>query len=152
MLECSFDLNGKSMSAFKVGALSFPAFSGQGTHANKPGSACLVGLGPIPPGEYYIFDRQGGGRLEFFKNLFNDHSHWFALYAIDDQIDDKTFCDKAQRGSFRLHPKGPRGLSEGCITVENLADFHQIHSTLRATAMSPVPGTGLSAYGKVIVK
>lgn len=94
MFQCSFDLNNQPMSALKIGALSVPAFSGQGQYINKRSSACLIGQGPIPPGQYYIFDRQGGGRLEWFRNLFSDHSDWFALYAIDGKIDDETFCNQ----------------------------------------------------------
>lgn len=51
------------MSAFKVGAMSFPAFPGLGDYANKRQSLCLAGLGPIPLDTYYILDRQTGGRL-----------------------------------------------------------------------------------------
>ena len=112
----------------------------------------MSGLGPIPPGEYYIFDRQGGGHLEKYKNLFNDHSEWFALYALDGKIDDETYCNKVKRGSFGLHPKGPRGISEGCITIEKFADFQRIRVLLKSTAMVTVPVSELKAYGKVIVK
>ena len=45
------------LSAFKLGSISVQAFSDNGTHIYKRVSACLSGLGPIPPGEYYIFDR-----------------------------------------------------------------------------------------------
>lgn len=119
---------------------------------NKPSSACLVGLGPIPPGSYCIFDRQSGGLLEAFRNLFSDHSEWFALYAIDGKIDDETFCDQVKRGNFRLHPKGPRGISEGCITIEKLTDFHRIRIILRSVPPVAVPGSGLKAYGRVVVR
>lgn len=152
MFHCSFDLNGQQFSAFKIGSLSVPAFSGRGTHINKRISACLVGSGPIPPEEYYIFDRQGGGHLEFFKNLFSDHSDWFALHAIDGTIDDETYCDQVKRGNFRLHPKGPRGISEGCITIERFTDFQQIRGILKGIAPSAVRGTRLKAYGSVVVK
>ncbi|MBB5463126.1 hypothetical protein HDG33_006803 [Paraburkholderia sp. Cpub6] len=35
MFQCSFELNGKPMSEFRIGALSFPAYSGQGSYINK---------------------------------------------------------------------------------------------------------------------
>lgn len=152
MFACSFELNNQPLSAFNLGATSVPAFSGNGTYINKRVSACLSGLGPIPSGEYYIFDRQGAGHLEVYKNLFNDHSEWFALYALDAKIDDETYCNKVKRGSFRLHPKGPRGISEGCITIEKFADFQRIRALLKNTATITVPGSELKAYGKVIVK
>lgn len=152
MHRCTFELNDKPMSAFTIGAASFPAFSGRDSHINKRVSACFVNLGPIPPGEYYIFDRQGGGRLEMFRNLFNNNSEWFALYAIDGKIDDETYCNRVKRGNFRLHPKGPRGISEGCITIEKLTDFHFIRAILKSTTPSAVPGSDLKAYGKVTVR
>lgn len=152
MFDCSFQLNNQPLSAFKIAGLSVPAFSGRAPQINKRSSACLVGVGPIPPGNYYIFDRQGGGRLEAFRNLFSDYSEWFALYAIDKKIDDEAFCDQVKRGNFRLHPKGPRGISEGCITVEKLGDFHRVRAMLRSVTPSSVPGSELRAYGKVIVR
>ncbi len=71
MHECSFELNDKPMSAFRMGL--------------------------IPPGIDYIFDRPSGGLLGPLQDLFNDHSYWFALYAIDGKIDDETYCNKVKR-------------------------------------------------------
>jgi hypothetical protein len=116
MFECSFELNGKPMSDFKIGTMSFPAFSGLGQNANKRPLACVKGAGPIPPGMYFIVDREHGGRLGWLRDLFNEHGEWFALYADDGQIDDEIFYDQVKRGNFRLHPKGSLGRSEGCIT------------------------------------
>ncbi|WP_346777784.1 tlde1 domain-containing protein [Paraburkholderia sp. Ac-20336] len=31
-----------------------------------------------------------------------------------------------ERGQFRLHPAGGRGLSKGCITLPGYADFEKI--------------------------
>lgn len=112
MLQCSFELNGQPMSQFVMGTMSFPAFSGDGKYINKRTYACTPNMGPIPPGEYYIFDRRGGGHLEWFKNLFSDHHQWFALYAIDDEIDDEVFCNKVKRGNFRLHPRVREALAK----------------------------------------
>jgi hypothetical protein len=106
MLRCSFELNGKPMSMVNVYATQFPAFSGLGAHANRREFACHAGVGPIPPGLYYIIDRQSGGMLGPLRDLFSNKSDWFALYAADGKIDDETFCNKVKRGSFRLHPKG----------------------------------------------
>lgn len=152
MFQCSFTLNRQPMSRFQIAALSVPAYSGRGRNINQRSAACIPGLGPIPPGEYYIFDRQSGGRLEWFKNLINDQRDWFALYAIDGKIDDETYCDRVNRGQFRLHPKGPRGISEGCITVDALGEFQLISTILRSIRPATVSGTQLKAYGKVVVR
>jgi hypothetical protein len=66
---CStFELNDQPLSALKHGAIAFPAFSGLGSNVNRRISACLAGKGPIPPGEYYLLDRQTGGRLGSLYN------------------------------------------------------------------------------------
>jgi hypothetical protein len=72
MFQCSFELNNQPMSAFKIGASSLPAFSGLGRFTNQRAMACLKGFGPIPPGGYYILDRQSGGLLGPLRDLFND--------------------------------------------------------------------------------
>lgn len=84
--------------------------------------------------------------------MFNDRREWFALYAIDGRIDDSTYCNKVRRGAFRLHPKGPLGISEGCITIESHGDFQRLRAMLKGTAQIAVPGTNLKAYGKVVVR
>jgi hypothetical protein len=151
-MDCTFELNGKPMSALKCGAMSFPAFSGLGTYANRREFACHADVGPIPPGTYYIFDRHSGGLLGAFRNIFSDRQEWFALYAIDAKIDDETFCNKVKRGSFRLHPKGPLGISKGCITIDTQTDFQRLHALLKSSTPVVVPGSQLRAYGKVFVK
>jgi len=67
MIDCKFELNGKPMSIFWCGATRFPAFSGLGKHVNKRISACILNQGPIPPGTYYIIDRQSGGLLGHYE-------------------------------------------------------------------------------------
>lgn len=69
MRQCSFELNGKPMSTFKLGASSFPAFSGLDDYVNKRALACTLNLGAIPPGRYYILDRPSGGRLGWLWDL-----------------------------------------------------------------------------------
>lgn len=151
MIDCIFELNNKPMSTFKCGPITFPAFSGLGSHANRRMSACHPNVGPIPPGTYYIFDRQPGGLLGPFRDLFSDKGEWFALYAIDGKIDDETYCDRVKRGNFRLHPKGALGVSQGCIVIEKLADFQRLRAILRGSPTILVPRVGLKAYGKVRV-
>ena len=152
MIDCTFALNNKPMSIFRCGATSFPAFSGLREHANRRTSACHTGAGPIPPGTYYIFDRQSGGLIGPLRDLFNDHSNWFALYAIDGKIDDETYCNQVKRGNFRLHPKGAEGISLGCITTESRTDYQFLRQILKKTAPVAVPGSTLKAYGKVVVR
>jgi hypothetical protein len=55
-----------------------------------------------------------------FRLYGTDRSEWFALYSAD-TADDWVFVNGVQRGNFRLHPKGPRNLSEGCITLADPA-------------------------------
>ena len=152
MLECTFELNGKPMSSFKIRAAGFPAFSGFGEHVNRPYSACIADSGPIPPGAYYIFDRESGGLLGTIRDALHNRSDWFALHAVDSKIDDEMFCNQVKRGAFRLHPKGSLGISRGCITLERLIDFRFIHSVLKSSPPVAVPGSTLKAYGKVVVR
>ncbi len=152
MIDCKFELNGKPMSTLWCGASSFPAYSGLKGNVNRRSSACIAGSGPIPPGTYYIFDRQSGGLRGPLRDLFTNKDEWFALYAIDEAIDDQTYCDEVKRGQFRLHPSGPLGISQGCITVEKASDYQRLRAMLKGTEQIKVPGSELLAYGKVVVK
>ena len=124
-----------------------PAFSGLGRYVNSREAACLADWGPIPPGTYYIFDREVGGRLGSLLARLEQKVDWFALYAIDEKIDDETYCNKVRRGEFRLHHGSG---SKGCITIANSSDFQSLRTLLRRKA-SPVPGSKLLAYGKLVV-
>lgn len=152
MFDCFFALNSKPMSTFKCGSLSVPAFSGSGPYINRPAFSCHAGLGPIPPGVYYIFDREVGGLSGALRNLFLDRGDWFALYAIDGRIDDEVYCNSVRRGNFRLHPKGIRGISEGCITVESHLDYRAVRAYIKSSRQVSVPGSPLKAYGRVVVR
>ncbi|CAG2148551.1 hypothetical protein LMG19282_03379 [Cupriavidus campinensis] len=152
MLECTFELNGKAMSALRCGALAFPAFSGLDHHKNRPEFSCYASTGPIPRGTYYVVDRQSGGMLGSIRDSLRNKNEWFALYAVDGKIDDEAFCNAIRRGEFRLHPKGGQGISKGCITVESHMGYHHLRSLLKAQRQHPVPGTTLKAYGRVIVR
>lgn len=152
MFDSFFALNSKPMSTFKCGPLSVPAFSGSGLHINRPAFSCYAGSGPIPPGAYYIFDREVGGLTGSFRNFFLGRGDWFALYAIDGRIDDEVYCNSVRRGNFRLHPKGARGISEGCITVESPLDYRAVRAYIKSFRQVSVPGSSLKAYGRVIVQ
>lgn len=151
MKECTFELNGKPMSVFKVGATSFPAFSGLGVHTNLRVSACFANQGPIPPGEYYILDRESGGRLGWIRDLWSGRGSWFALYANDGVIDDETWCEQVKRGQFRLHPKGRVGISKGCIAIDQVSDYQFLRSIIKG-GLKNITNSELKAYAKVIVK
>ena len=152
MHQCSFELNDKPTSSFRIGVMSFDAFSGLSPYVNKRTAACLANAGPIPAGIYYILDRQSGGLLGPLWDRIKGRTDWFALYAIDSQIDDVAYCNEVKRGSFRLHPKGAYGISKGCIVIDKHSDFHYLRSMLRSRKPTPIPGTKLFAYGKVVVR
>lgn len=99
----------------------------------------------------YIFDRETGGLRGLWPRIFDEHSDWFALYAIDGKIDDETYCNQVRRGEFRLHPVGPRRISKGCITIASKSDFQSLRTMLKRQTPSAVPGSKLLAYGKVVV-
>lgn len=152
MIECTFSLNGLPMSELKCGARSYPAFSGLGPFVNKRSHACLASFGPIPPGAYYIIDRQSGGILSAIRDSYNHRGDWFSLYADDGKIDDKTFCAQVERGQFRLHPKGSAGISQGCIVIDSVSRFYELRAFLKSTAKQKIRGTEMMSYGRLIVK
>ena len=152
MIQSSFVLNGLPMSSFKLIGREFPAFSGLAPHVNKRLSACLIGVGPIPPGLYYVFDREAGGLFGPLRDLFTGRSDWFALYGADNRIDDEVYCDKVKRGNFRLHPKGSLGRSEGCVVIDKPGDFIQVRMLLKSFKPAPVLGSKLHAYATLLVE
>lgn len=152
MIQCSFELNNQPISMFRIHGLSLPAFSGLPPYVNVRAAGCLADFGPIPPGQYYVVDRRSGGRLGWLHDSFGGKSEWFALYAADGSIDDSTLCDDVQRGQFRLHPRGPRGISRGCIVIDNESDFQHMRALLVNNGLHPIPGSMLRAYGMVTVQ
>lgn len=115
-------------------------------------------MGPVylPPGLYYIVTRPRGGIKSHWKDLVKElesgsnRDYWFALYRDDEHIDDITFIDKVKRGSFRLHPAGQSGISNGCITLPNHAHYTLLmHSLISSGAMMVTPQ--LKALGTIQV-
>ncbi|MFU0885012.1 DUF2778 domain-containing protein [Kluyvera sichuanensis] len=158
MIIARFALNGLPSSILTVpGVGNFPAFSGQKYGRDNVTMAGRPDIGPIPPGRYFVVGRESGGRLGALRNYFlknfygTDRESWFALYKDDWQIDDSVFIDGIKRGSFRLHPIGPMGLSEGCITLLHPSDFDYLRAALLKTSMVPVPCTSFKAYGTITV-
>lgn len=152
MRQCTFLLNGEKMSLLNLGGLSFHAFSGLGVHVNQRSSSCVLNQGPIPMGSYYVTDRQSGGRLGWLYDSIGGMDQWFALYADKERIDDEMWCDQVKRGHFRLHPKGRRGISQGCIVIDQPTEFQRLRQILRAGSGKKIPGTDMVAWAKVIVR
>lgn len=151
MPACTFTLNGQQFSAFVCDGLSYTAFSGNGTHRNNPNSGAVAGNGPIPPGRYFIVDRESGGRLGSLRDAFTGRGDWFALYRDDGVIDDQTFIAGVRRGEFRLHPLGPSGTSLGCIVIQSPPEFTSLRARLLAAPAVHVPRTTIRHYGTVQV-
>lgn len=158
MIIARFPLNGLPTSILSVpGVGNFTAFSGQKYGKNNVTMASRKEIGPIPPGRYFIVGRGSGGRLgslreSVLKHIYGtDRSTWFALYKEDLQIDDNVFIDGVKRGAFRLHPVGPGGLSEGCITLTSHSDFGYLSKALHNTTMIQVPCSSFKAYGTITV-
>lgn len=74
------------------------------------------------------------------------------LFRDDGKIDDYTFVQGVKRGNFRLHPIGPLGLSEGCITLQHPIQFNYLRDRLlESGATLNIPGSQLKAYGTIKV-
>ncbi|MBB3322584.1 DUF2778 domain-containing protein [Atlantibacter sp. RC6] len=136
----------------------FPVFSGLGAFMNVlEFSRCKNG--PVPTGKYWIVDRPMGGigsmerMVEKWIKTGNRYWEWFALYRQDGSIDDQTFVDGVNRGSFRLHPLRPdgTGVSDGCVTFCNQGDFYQFRQALLRSPQQPIPHSSLKAYGELNV-
>ena len=151
MVNCTFILNGLLFTTFTYDGVRCTAFSGNGPHRNHPGSGHVPNDGSIPTGRYYIVDRQSGGRMGPLLDWFADRDLWFALWREDSVLDDQTFVDGVRRGEFRLHPKGPRGISLGCITLEHRSEFDTMRAYLLAQPINYIPNTRTQAYGIVNV-
>ena len=157
-LACSFKLNRQATSQLVCPGLgSFAAFSGQKEGRNNPAMVDKTEIGPLPPGRYYIVDRRSGGRLGWLRDWINaewsvDRNEWFALFREDGVVDDVTSIDGVVRGGFRLHPIGPLGLSEGCITLFHLSDFVRLRDALKKEGVSTAIPSGGAAYGTVDVR
>ncbi|AMP40290.1 DUF2778 domain-containing protein [Ralstonia solanacearum] len=156
--SCTFTLNGQVTSTLTCDGRTYAAFSGNKGHENKPGDTGIAGQGPLPTGRYYIVDRESGGRLGPLMDSIrsavssSNHAEWFALYRDDGVIDDWTFVNSVRRGNFRLHPIGPRGISEGCVTLVSKQQFATLRTYLKSRSGGVVPGTSTKHYGVLEVK
>ena len=116
-------------------------FSGNGRYTNDPNSTAEPNSGPIPPGKYYVIERQSGGRLGKIKELFyewwtgNDRTKWLALIAIDDKIDNSITVNGVIRSNFRMHPGST---SLGCITFMDFSVFEMVRQFILDTESAKV--------------
>ncbi|GBH10777.1 DUF2778 domain-containing protein [Pseudomonas syringae] len=152
--HCTFELTGQPISILKcINHENYDAFSGSSSFANNPAAVSSPDEGPLPPGRYYILDRESGGMLGWIRDPVKDfiartdRSDWFSLYRDDGNIDDKTIIDNVVRKNFRLHPIGVAGLSEGCVTMPSRIAFEQLSSYLRNMDGGSIPGSGQKYYG-----
>ncbi|MBB5499556.1 DUF2778 domain-containing protein [Paraburkholderia sp. MM5384-R2] len=154
--------NAPTLLLVMFGVGTFPAFSGDDIYRNRGGCTAIVGKGPLPAGKYWIVARPSGGirsRLEaMIRDTWNTasgnpshHDEWFALYRDDGLIDDWTWVSGVKRGNFRLHPVDGSGVSFGCITLKNGADFNKLRQVLLHTPTIPAGNSGMRAYGWIEV-
>ncbi|EFW77385.1 DUF2778 domain-containing protein [Pseudomonas savastanoi pv. phaseolicola] len=151
---CTFELTGHATSQLKCSNNeSYDAFSGSTNFANDPTAVSNSDNGPLPPGRYYILDRESGGRLGWLRDPVKDfiartdRREWFSLYRDDGHIDDETTIDSITRVNFRLHPVGVAGLSEGCVTMPSKIAFEKLSIYLRNMDGGRIPGSGQKYYG-----
>ncbi|KGF30090.1 MULTISPECIES: DUF2778 domain-containing protein [Oligella] len=165
LIQGTFELNDQEFSELRLNGVNVKAFSGMGRYRNKKLFQCIKNLGPIPLGKYYIVDRScfnsttckikttlANHRIIRQLTGLSNYSEWFALYAEDNFIDDSVQCDSMIRGAFRLHPKGERGISEGCITIDSYNDFQKVRNLIKATKKRQIQGTSIMTYGTITVK
>ena len=151
MVSCYFILNSAEFSRLSYNGRHAQAFSGNGIYRNKPQYAGIVNNGPIPPGLYYIVDRESGGLFGPLRDFFTGRDEWFALYRQDGTIDDEMFINGVRRGEFRLHPIGPARTSLGCITLQSHTEFDRMRSYLLQAPVTTITRTRMRTYGTVSV-
>ena len=156
LLRCTFSLNRQKTSLLVCGSESYIAFSGLSKDVNDPDKTNDADSGPIPIGTYYITGRPSGGSHPYLSALLHDlisnsdRSQWFALFSTT-TAQDFMMVKGVTRGNFRLHPEGRLGISEGCITLVNQADFDRLAKRLRDQQPALISNTGTPYYGIVEV-
>lgn len=158
MITCHLDLSSTNkFSTLKCpGIGNFDIFSGDGRYRNKIECSHIPNA-TIPPGIYWITDRPTGGLRSqartYIEDLYtgNDRTTWFALFRVDEKIDDETTMSRTKRVNFRLHPSRAGGTSWGCITFKNAPEFMVLRNSLLRTQSTIIPNTNIKAYGIVTV-
>lgn len=77
---------------------------------------------------------------------------WFALFRVDNKIDDFTTYNSNERSLFRLHPKVGSGVSLGCITLTNKSQFDFLRAKLLNQEPMNIPSTSIRTYGIILVR
>ncbi|RAU49648.1 MULTISPECIES: DUF2778 domain-containing protein [unclassified Pseudomonas] len=151
---CTYVLNGEPISRLVCDGISYEAFSGDSaSYVNDVRFQDVVKKGPLPLGKYYILDRESGGLMGVAGQSLNDffagtnRSTWLSLYRDDGVIDDQTIINNTQRGAFRIHPVGPRGISEGCVTLTSGIGFEELRRNIRNRSGAIIPGRDIRYYG-----
>lgn len=146
------ELNGQSMSSLECGCReNYPAFTGNPPYRNDPDATTQANIGPAPEGWYYIVDRPQGGLGGQVMSFVTGKDEWFALYRNDGTPGDDTVEKGVARREIRLHPKGPRGTSLGCVTLNNQADYDRLRKRLLSTTTGVIPGTNIKYYGTILL-
>lgn len=161
-LKGKFTVNDADFSPLLMyGIGTFMAYSGNREYRNRAGCIAVPDNGPIPDGLYHIVKRSTGGWIGIIRtDLHDSYSwltstpvikyEWFALYRDDGRIDDYTWVNNVERGNFRLHPRGPLGVSLGCITLQHRTDFIAIRQALLCTSQVKLRN-GLMSFGTIEV-
>jgi hypothetical protein len=157
-VRCAFSLNNRETSKLVCeGFGSVVAYSGHGRGRDNPFDVAEKGVGALPPGTYYLVDRQSGGRVGWLHDFISAHggssdrTKWFMLWNANGG--DTTVINGVARGEFRLHPEGDLQLSDGCIALKFPNEFDALQRYIRLhPADLPVPGSTLKAYGTVDVR
>lgn len=154
LVYCTYVLNGEPLSRLVCDGVSYDAFSGDASsYVNDVRYQDVPDLGPLPLGKYYILDRESGGWTGWIRDPIRDHlaetdrSEWLSLYRDDELIDDKTSINNTERGAFRIHPIGPRGISQGCVTLFSPLAFEVLRSHIRNRQGEILPGKSVKYYG-----
>lgn len=158
LVYCTYVLNGEPLSRLVCDGVSYDAFSGDASsYVNDVRYQDVPDIGPLPLGKYYILDRETGGRAGWLvqpvKDYFaeTDRSKWLSLYRDDGIIDDMTSINNIQRGAFRIHPIGPKGISEGCVTLLSPLAFEVLRNYIRNRPGEPLAGKSIRYYGTLEV-
>lgn len=158
MLICRFEINNSKKSAKLIcpGIGTFDAFTGMDPYTNRFECAHIT-YAPIPPGSYWIVDRpvglikklKKGVGIKLKPTLKDD---WFALFRVDNKIDDFTTYNSNERSLFRLHPKVGSGVSLGCITLTNKSQFDFLRAKLLNQEPMNIPSSSIRTYGIILVR
>ncbi|MFP3849154.1 DUF2778 domain-containing protein [Pseudomonas sp. W5-01] len=151
---CTYVLNGEPLSELTCEGMTYEAFSGDvSSYVNNSRYQDVVKLGPLPLGRYYILDRESGGMLGWLRQPVNDYfaetdrSEWLSLYRDDEVVDDMTTINHIQRSAFRIHPVGPRGISQGCVTLTSQLAFDELRTILRNRPGEILDDRNIKYYG-----